>query len=51
MALSGGYTEIVKLLLQYGAEINSISEVLTPLNIAICYRREEVIELLLNARA
>ena len=51
VALLGGHTKIVKLLLLYGAKINPISKVLTPLNIAIRYRREEVIGLLLNARA
>lgn len=50
-ALLGSHAKIVKLLLLYSAEINPISKVLTPLNIAICYYREEVIGLLLNARA
>ena len=47
----GSYAEIVKLLLLHSAKINPISKVLTLLNAAICYRREEVIGLLLNARA
>jgi len=50
-ALLSGHAEIVKLLLLHGAEINPISKVLTLLNIAIRYCREEVIGLLLNTRA
>ena len=51
MASSSGHTKIVKLLLQHGAEINPINEILMPLNAAICYCKEEIIGLLLNAGA